>query len=773
MRRRNCFVSLGIGVAACALLPGMAHAETADGAVSTASGDSDNKDNAGEIVVTAQFRQESAQKAAVSLEVLSADKLVSAGVTQATDIARIAPGVQITQGGTALQIYIRGAGDFSTTSYSNPSVAQNYDGVFASRSQYVADAFFDLERIEVLKGPQGTLYGRNATGGALNIIPVQPKLGENSGYLMAAVQNYDGYSLEGALNIATGARSALRVSFQGVTRDGYISDGTDDDKHVSVRAQFKAEPTDNLTLRLAGNYQHLGGRGHGQVVYQPTPAVLAGATAIIPADRWTSINDSLNTYIGQLVAPPGIYKVDTKTVRQNLDVWGVYAHVDWNLGPATLTIIPAYQRVVNASKSLPTLNFETTEYFSGAPSTSDTQSLEVRLANQSDKLKWVLGGYYFNEDQNSNNSVRLGYVSDTDFIARLNNKGVAAFGQLTYSVTDALRVTGGLRYTHETKWVSADRYVIPGALGCTTGGGTGPGGSCMLPHVGGSYSANKVNFKAGFEFDVGPQSMLFANVATGFKSGGQVNADLPPYLPEDITAYTIGWKNRLFGNLLQLNAELFWIDYKNHQENFATLDRSGAQVQALLNAGNARSRGAEVDVTLRPTRNDTLSVSAEYTDAKYLEFQYNTYKAASPATTTGCPVSAIAGGTVITGLWRVNCDGFQMARTPKWSGSASYTHSFDLANGGGIDVSGDLTFASSSWIEAAFVPNDRNEAYQLFNASVTYKAPGDKFTVQAFIRNIGNTAVYTGGQQYPFVANYVGRDVGAPRTYGLRLRVGF
>ncbi|MDH7973644.1 TonB-dependent receptor [Sphingomonas sp. AR_OL41] len=772
MRRRNCFTSLMIGAAACALMPAGAHAQSratsADGADKA-----DDAPDGNEVVVTAQFRRESSQKAAVSLEVLSADKLVSSGVTQATDIARIAPGVQITQGGSALQIYIRGAGDFSTTSYSNAAVAQNYDGVFASRTQFVANTFFDLERIEVLKGPQGTLYGRNATGGALNIIPVQPKLGETSGYLMGTVQNYDGYAAEGAINLATGEHSALRFSFQGVSRSGYISDGTDDDKHISVRLQFKAQPTDNLTVRLAGNYQHLGGRGHGQVVYQVTPAALPGATAIVPSDRWTSINDSLNTYISSLVAPPGVYRIDTQTVRQDLDIWGIYAHIDWDLGPATLTVIPAYQRVVNASKSIPTLNFDTTDFFSKAPSTSNTESLEARLANQSGKVSWVLGGYFFNEDQNSNNSVRLGFVSDTDFVAQLNNKGIAAFGQLTYSITDVLRLTGGLRYTHETKSVSADRYVIPGSLGCTSGTGTGPGGSCVLPHISGNYVANKINYKAGFEFDLAPRSMLFANVATGFKSGGQVNANLPAYLPEDLTAYTIGSKNRFFGDVLQLNAELFWIDYRNHQENFSTLDRSGAQVQALLNAGSARSRGAAVDVILRPTRHDTLAVAAEYTDGTYREFHYNTYKAASPATSTGCPVSAIPGGTATTGLWLVNCDGFQMARTPKWAGSASYTHSFELDSGGSVDISGDMTFASSRWIEAAFVSNDRTAAYQLYNASITYKSPHDALMIQAFVRNIGNTAVYTGGQQYPFIANYVGRDVGSPRTYGVRARIGF
>jgi iron complex outermembrane receptor protein len=655
-----------VGAAACALSPVAARAD--DGAASGAAGAQTASSQ--EIIVTAQFRHESIQKSAISIDVLSSDKLVESGVTQATDISRVSPGIQISQGGNALQIYVRGEGDFTSTAYNNASVAQNLDGVFASRTQFVADTMFDLERIEILKGPQGTLYGRNATGGALNIIPVQPKLGENSGYVMAGVQNYNGFLAEGAINLALGKHTALRVSAQGESRSGYLTDGTDDDKHTSVRVQLKSELTDGLTVRLDANYQHLGGRGHGQVVDQETPAALPGATSYVPANRWTSINNLENTYISQINYIPGVYPIDTSTIQQDLNVYGVAGHLDWDLGGATLTVIPAYQRVENSSKSIPTLNFTTSDLFTGQPSTSDTESIEARLAHDSDKLKWVVGAYYFNEDQDSYNTVRLGFVADTDFAAKLNNKGIAGFGQLTYSLFDRFRVTGGLRYTHETKDVAANRYTVPGALGCFAPG-SGPDGSCPLPFVGGTYEANRLNYKAGFEFDVAPRSLLYANVATGFKSGGQVNADLPAYLPEDLTSYTIGSKNRFFNNLLQLNAELFWIDFKNHQENFSTLDRTGAQVQALLNAGGAVSKGASVDAILRPTTADTISFAVEYDSSKYKQFQYYTYTPPSPASSTGCPVSAVAGGNAASGFWLVNCAGFQMSRTPTWSGSAS------------------------------------------------------------------------------------------------------
>lgn len=772
MRQQFRIVTLLAGAAMGALMAAQAQAQSAPADDTSASEQ--------EIVVTAQFRQENVQKTALSIDVLSAEKLSQAGVAQATDIARLSPGVQITQGGSALQIYIRGAGDFSTTGYSNSAVAQNYDGVFAARSQFVTGTFYDLERIEVLKGPQGTLYGRNATGGSLNIIPVQPKLGRFEGYVSAGFQNYNGFSAEGAINVPIGDNSAIRASFQGVSRDGYISDGTDDDKHHSFRLQFKTEPTEGVTLRVGLNYQHLGGRGPGKVVYEPTAPNGPGITnpqPIIPADRWESISKTLNDLISKTTAPPGIYPIDTSKAYQNMTVWGLNAHLDWNLGPAVLTIIPAWQRVTMDSLSLPALSFSTNNAFTGKPSVSDAQTLEVRLGHADEKLKWVLGGYYFNEDQDSYNAVRLGFASDTAFIAKLNTKSYAAFGEMTYSITDTLRLTGGIRYTTETKTVDAHRYAFKGSAGCVAGG-TGPGQSCELlttrgTNVKGTYDADRVNFKVGAEFDAGPSSMIYASFVTGFKSGGQSNADLDPYKPEQVTAYTIGTKNRLFDRLVQFNAELFYMDYKDRQENFSVLDRGGAQVSALFNAGKAVAKGGSIDLTLFPSRNDQFRVAVEYTDSEYKDFAYRNYRAADPSARTACPVTPVAGGTAQTGFWTINCIGFQLPRTPKWSGTVSYTHSFDLPNGAKVDFAPDMTFASSRWLSAEFVENALGEAYAQFNASLTYRSPDDGYSIQLFVRNITDEAIYNGTQQYPFINNYNGQDISPPRTYGARFRAKF
>ena len=760
---------LSAGLAAVLAQPALAQESPADSADSQSD----------VILVTAQFREASAQDTAISLDVISADTLNEAGVTQMTDLNRILPGVQVSQGGTALQVFIRGAGDFSTTSYNDAAVAQSFDGVFAARTQWMGGTFFDLQRVEVLKGPQGTLYGRNATGGVMNLLPVQPRIGQTEGYITGQVQNYDGYLLEGAVNVPVSDIAAVRVAYQGAWRDGYVSDGGDDDRHQSVRAQLLLEPTPEFTARITGNYQHLGGRGHSQVIWAPTAPNGPGITPapILPADRWTSIEASFNSLASRLTAPPGVYPLNLNLLHQDVEAWGVSGHFDWDLGGATLTVIPAYQRVVNASQSFPTLSFNTTNPYTGEPSTSNAHTLEVRLGNSEGPLVWVVGGYFFNEDQKSRNEVALGRASDTTFVGDLGTEAYAAFGELTYSFTDTLRLTLGLRYTDETKTVDAFRYARLGSLACPVAG-TGPGGSCELltsagTNIQGTYSADRVNYKVGLEYDAGPDNLLYATVTTGFKSGGQSNADLDPYRPEDVTAYTIGSKNEFADGSVRLNLEGFYYRFTDRQESFSSLDRGGAQVSSLFNAGKATVLGGSVELMVQPTDNDTFTFAAEYADSEYKDFTYRSYRAANPDARTACLVSPVTGGTAQIGFWQINCNGFQLPRTPKWSGSASYSHVFPLANGGELEFSPNLTFASSRWLSAEFVENARAESYLLLNANLTYRSPDDDYSVQLFVRNITNEAVYTGTQQAPFIANFNGLDIAPPRTYGVRLRYDF
>jgi iron complex outermembrane recepter protein len=246
-----------------------------------------------EVVVTASRREETVQRAALSVQALSAATLERANVTKPEDLNAIAPGLAIASAGNSPQAYIRGVGNFASNGLAEGAVAFNLDGVYISRPPSVRGMFYDLERIEVLKGPQGTLYGRNASGGAINVISRRPKLGETSGYMELQAGNYDLARGTAAVNVPLGDTVAIRAATQIMRRDGYLSDGTSDEKGDSARLQLLWEPTDAVSLLVSSNYQRAFGKGSG-VILSPQ---LAG-------DKYRAASDPAVSRIIQ--AQPGI-----------------------------------------------------------------------------------------------------------------------------------------------------------------------------------------------------------------------------------------------------------------------------------------------------------------------------------------------------------------------------------------------------------------------------------------------------------------------------------
>ncbi len=188
-----------------------------------------------DIIVTAQRREETAQRAAVAMNVIGGTDVTNANVTQVATLSSLVPALTVQQIGGSTSVFIRGVGNFSAAVTSDPAVAFNYDGVYVGRINSTNGTFYDLARVEVLKGPQGTLYGRNATAGVINVIPTQPKPGEFSGYVTASYGNYNALAAEAAINIPVGENGAVRISGTITDRDGYLSDGVSDDKTHGVR----------------------------------------------------------------------------------------------------------------------------------------------------------------------------------------------------------------------------------------------------------------------------------------------------------------------------------------------------------------------------------------------------------------------------------------------------------------------------------------------------------------------------------------------------------
>ncbi|KEQ53855.1 TonB-dependent receptor [Sphingobium chlorophenolicum] len=768
----TCIASLAIATAA--------YANDTNGSTSAAAIAPQDDAASGDIIVTAQRREESLQKTALAIEVLSGEALQSGGVKQFTDLTSMIPGVQVGSGGPAAQVYIRGVGDFGATAVSNPAVAFNVDGVYAARPQSVGGQFFDLARVEVLKGPQGTLYGRNASGGAINLIPNRPKLNQFGGDVQLSVQNYDGYSSEGALNIPlVDDVAALRFSYQVVTRDGYLSDGTNDDKHQSARLQLLVKPSDDVSVLLWGNYTHLGGKGMGQALLDPYGNPSQNRPPVSQTlggyDAWTSITGSQANYLIGLAnarytsllgpLPTGVNYLNPLTsagIYQDIDMWSIHSEIAIKLGGVNLTIIPAYQKAILDYSIVPTFLAYTSKAPGYGTENSKTFSLETRLDGELGGLNWVVGAFYYHESQNQPSTASAGYLLNNFHSGRQTTEALAAFGQATYSVTDAIRLTGGLRYTDEKKDLTGSLHGIYYSSTCMTGSLY-----CHVQDYGGSTSVQRVDWKAGLEVDVADKSMAYLTVSTGFKSGGPQLADAAPYRPERLLAYELGLKNEFFGNKLQVNLEAFYWDYQDHQEQIIDFDDAGVVGPLIRNAGKAKSYGGAATIMFRPTRSDRFNFAVEYNETKYSSFIYRTPSRFLAPGSLGCAVT-----TPVPGISEVDCSGFQLAHAPKWSGSAGYTHSFHLANGATVDAAPNLSFASSRWISTSFIPNARDAGYVLLNADLTYSAPSN-WSVSAFMRNITNNAVYPAGIPSPYVAGLIGANLSPPRTYGVRLNVKF
>jgi iron complex outermembrane receptor protein len=769
-----------------------------------------------EVVVTAQRRSESIQKSSLAITAISADQLQQAGVLQARDLTKLVPGVQIGQGGPATQIYIRGVGDFTSTPVTNPAVAVNVDGVYVARAQAVEGNFFDLERIEVIKGPQGTLYGRNASAGAVNIISRKPVLGDTSGDLHIEIGNYGLVKTELAGNLALSDVVALRAAVQAVRRNGYATQGLDDDHHRSVRLQALIKPSDTFSVRLSADYSHIGGLGPAYVFKAVDPTLAAAIAAkgvALPTDVRANGSDpsieqmyfAIGAALGRCIpnsalaaaataagpapitnAPQGLCPAGQSSLvsAPGNSVIGDSAHVDntfknlsaevnWDLGFATLTFIPAYRKVENNYVTYPLVTYNSS---AGRPELSVSKSVEVRLGNTSEALKWVAGVFRFKEDQSATTSSNGGLI-----IGRSINQysilsdSTAAFGQLTYSLSPTTRMIAGLRYTSDDKLID----------GVNLTGGPGlpfvPGQTCYLksdPCLRDTFKGEKTfkntSYKAGIEHDITAKNMVYFTVATGYKSGGgnplsvSGTANVASfYDPEKLTAFELGSRNRFLGDRLRVNMEGFYWKYKDAQQFYSTVNAAGTAVSALTNAGAATIFGADVDLTYKLTPYDTFRIGAEYLHSTFDKFTY-TAAGAIPDVTTGCRVTP--GSPFAT----IDCGGKPLPRAPRYSGTASASHRFELANGARLEATVAGQFAAKRYLTVDYTKAAEADSYVSGDMILNFSPANGDWSVSAFVRNFTDTKIYTGAFSIPSLfRSYTVGNIAAPRTFGVSLSAHF
>jgi iron complex outermembrane receptor protein len=711
-----------------------------------------------EIIVTASRRSQSVQKTSLAISVIGNDELVRAGVTQAKDLSTLLPGVEVGSGGGPVQIYIRGVGTTATNGLAEEAVAFNLDGIYISRPTAVNNGLFDVNRVEVLKGPQGTLYGKNSTGGAINVITNNPSTDNLSGTEVLEIGDYGLVTDQAALNIPVSDKFALRAAVSYARHNGYLSDGTDDENTIAVRLKALIKPTDTLTILLSGDWSGTYGRGEGAVLLpsvnpsNPWEAESSAASNAVIANSALGGSYPGSPFAG--IGPYGLLAPITDNQRQHNEQWGLTSDIKLDLGFGTLTSLTGYRNdPANYTSYIPGFYVSDTE--------KDKQfSQELRLGGTSGAIKWVVGAYYFNEKQSlalydNGGLVSSGLLS----VPTLGDTSYAGFGEVTYSVTPSFRLIAGDRYTHEKKNITGS-YT------------TGKGAVYPFQH---SVSENADNYKVGFEYDVLPKSMLYFTNSTGFKSGGfypNVGPDF--FQPEKITAWELGLKNRFFDNKLELNIELYDWEYTNRQ--FSHLGQVtdnngqslGGTVLGTYNAGKASLRGVDLGSKLLVTKGDILTADVEYNHTRYDNFVYTQpYGFASPAS-NGC----VLGGNV-NGTQTIDCSGKPLTRAPLWSGTVSYEHDFDLGESGMVEAKIRSHLSSSYWLDVDYVASEKVSGYTRSDFDLTYRPAVGKWSLSFYVHNLENRAVYSGGVEQPFVSGVTLATILPPRTFGGRFAISF
>ncbi|MFV3126940.1 TonB-dependent receptor [Niveispirillum sp. KHB5.9] len=729
----------------------------------TASAQSADQGMLEEIIVTAQRRSENLQKVAVAVSAIGAADLVNAGVTEAASLTRLVPALVVQPaGGSNTGFYLRGVGSLGPNSFAENAIAFNYGGVYIGRPTAPVGAFFDLARVEVVKGPQGTLYGRNATGGAVNVIPNRPDNGGTKGEVGLEIGNYQHRKLTGMLNAPVSDTLTLRIAGQLVDRDGYLSDGYDDEEGEAGRASLLWEPVERVSLLLTGDYYHQGGKGVGSVLVPgsltPTaPAVgdrIGGSEAASIAELRTRFAGLVNS--GLVVPPEDDGFIDS-------EFWGVSATLDYSFDAGTLTVLPAYR------DSRPDFVMYSPGFQGTVQEVSKQSSLEVRFASDdAQAFRYVLGGFWFKDKMDAYNSFFQGGLSTTTFMPNLETTSKAVFGQGTYDLQPGFRLVAGVRYTHENKQQATPVRQSSAA---------NPNPPYLLAT--GDENFESVTWKGGVEFDAGPQSLLYANVATGFKAGGFFAAVRNnSFDPEKLTAYTVGSKNRFLDNRLQLNAEAFWWDYKDQQVGYIgpveTAPGVFTQAAVTANVGQARMVGAEIEAQFRPTPADEFGVNLQYMDTKYNSFVYTAISAAGAPLPSGCSVTPNTSLPVAAParLFTIDCSGKPAVNAPKWSLNLTYSHSFTLSPDHDLVLGARSRIESGRFLSIDYRPEQHQGGYMTSDAWLTLDAPGQGWSLTAFVNNIEDKDIYSTSFTRP-ILNVVYNGLRPPRTYGLRGSVSF
>lgn len=699
-----------------------------------------------DIVVTAERRESTAAKTPIAIVAFSGETLQALQLNNVSKLSTYVPGLNVSSHGVTSGISVvslRGIG--STSIIGDPTVAFHVDGQYFRLGRSLNSTFYDLARVEILKGPQGTLYGRNSTAGVINVITAAPEYA-TSGALSGLYGNYDAVQLQGMLNVPlVDDKVAARVAFNVNKHNGYqkgVVQDLDDQNDFSVRGSLLIEPTETLSIHLVADYFKDDINGPGYVALN---------NPFVPGRADPSVN-YLNTILYKKQKSAS-YRAETKL----------------ELGEVTLTSLTGYQTDKLSSRVDADGN-SVQVGFSDRFFKFNSFQQELRLSGElGSAVEWQLGGYYYNET----NTER--FFSNPDLIPTAGQPPVPPFIFITPAGTPDpifnLALDPNTRKTKSYAIFTHDKVRLSDTVTATVGARFNHDKATqrrVQPAVTDFNDASFDSFtwRAGLDWQPTPQHLIYASVSTGFKAGGANEVTgTPNYKPERITAYEIGWKGRLFDNRLRFNTAAFYYDYKDLQ---VTVIQNNASLTA--NAPKATVYGFEADG--RAQLSDIFAIDAS---ATYVHSKVGTLAVACPMTTTpafptcpGIPNFFPSAGRSI------DVTGNPLAQAPRLSATIGAEAKVPVSTGTVIarfNYSYRSSVNMTIFADVAPFTLLRQGRSHNEDASLRYENDKGQWYVEGFVNNIANNRYLTAGNVIPPAGIY--GSYSPPRTYGARFGIKF
>ncbi|MGB3797077.1 MAG: TonB-dependent receptor [Alteraurantiacibacter sp.] len=771
--RSRAFNCSSLAVAACLIGLGTtapALAQDASGAPPAADAANNADAVTNEIIVTAQFREQNLQDTPIAITAIDGATLQARSQTDVTDLGDFAPNVKIEPAtgiqGNSVAAFIRGIGQADASFALEPGVGFYIDDIYYGTTFGAVMDLTDLQRVEVLRGPQGTLSGKNSVGGAIKLYTKKPD-GVAEGFVEATYGSFDRLDLRASAGFAITDDLFARISGTSKTSDGYMTRldygcvnpdsniaqtgaasedcvlGTEGGRDMqSVRLALRYAPIDTpLEINLRADYADddsesvatklLVADNPGVRSYlpgDPTTGVPFDSRFITGPESYTSYADysTGGNYTSVFGIPyqvaPGGFSTEPRSTAKS---WGIAATVTYELSPnLSVTSISGYRSAKGTSGIdvdgsplallLQQFTYEHKQF---------TQ--EVRLSGQfgDGLIDTTVGGFYYDASdrifgRSAIPTLLFDFIQDDD----VSNRSISAFGHLEVHLTDRLDLIGGLRYTDDKKTYAYTRLNVDR---------TEPSGAFFTPNfllaglngLDGTFEGDRIDYRIGANYDLADNVMVYAQVATGFKGGGinprpSAADQVLSFGPEIVTTYEAGAKTQLFDRRVRLNGAVFLNDYQDIQlVRYQCPDSAVISCSVPSNAGNAEIFGFELEAFAEPVDNLQIDGSMGYLDFDYTEIT-------NPATLVTLDMIA--------------------PFISKWQASAGIQYVLETAGGAAITPRLDWSYRSDFYYNSINNPFNLIDGYSLFNARLTYDSPDRNWSLSAAVTNLTDKFYYTG-----------------------------